>query len=568
MRKILILLLSSILLCTELWAQTRVITGKVSDANGNPIPNASVVIKGSNSGTTTNNEGVYSLSVPANARTLVISSIGLTEQELRIGTNTTLNSVLQSTDQSLQEVVVTSFGIRRDRKTLGYSAPVIKADELTAVKNTNVSNALVGKVAGVRVQGSGGSFTGSNVLIRGYTSVTGSNQPLYVVDGIPIDNSGGGTALQTGPTTTNRAVDINPEDIENMTVLKGAAATSLYGSRAAGGAILITTKKGRTRAKNAIEISSSYNVVQANRLPDYQNMYAQGVGGNYNNRSSTSWGPEIKGQTVTNFFNQPEQLQAYPDNVKDITENGYNLQNNISFSGGSDKTSYRVSYGNTNETFIIKNNMLRRNNLTVNLSSNVTSKLTVGTFINFNNTSSRRTQQGNQLSNPFFRSLFTPRSYDLSNLSYYDAAGNQLYYGGEDNPYWSIDNVKYKDEVNRMFGNLNMKYAFTDWLNADLKVGSDFFAFRSNGFDEIGSRGGGNTRANGTGGVDERRNTTRNLNSYLTLNASKTFGNFSIGATLGNEMVDNYSTTSRLTGVGLTVKGFNQMSNAKTYTPT
>jgi len=568
MRCFFLLLMSSILLCAELLAQTRIVSGKITDANGNPIPNASVVIRGTKSGTTTNNDGMYSLNVPGNARILVISSIGLTEQAISIGSNTTINASLQNTDQSLTEVVVTSFGIRRDRKTLGYSVPVIKADELTAVKNTNISNALVGKVAGVRVQGSGGSFTGSNILIRGYTSVTGSNQPLYVVDGIPIDNSGGGTLLQNGTTTTNRAVDINPEDIENLTVLKGAAATSLYGSRAAGGAILITTKKGRKGTKNAIEVSSSYNVVQSNRLPEYQNLYAQGVAGAYNNRSAQSWGPEIKGQTVTNFFGQPEQLQAFPDNVKDITENGYNLQNNISFSGGSDKTTYRVSYGNTNETFIVRNNQLRRNNLTLNLNSDVTSKLTVGSFINFSNTSSRRTQQGNQLSNPFFRSLFTPRSYDLTNQPYYDAAGNQLYYGGEDNPYWSIENVKYKDEVNRLFGNLNLKYAFTDWLNADLKVGSDFFAFRSNGFDEIGARGGGNTSAQATGGVREIRNTTRNLNSYLTLNASKAFGNFNVSATVGNEIVDNFLTTSNVRGVGLTVKGFNQMSNAKTYTPT
>lgn len=563
----LLLLLAVVCPIILLQAQTKTVSGKVTDDTGAPVPNASVIIKGTNTGTTTNMDGVFSLSVPSSAKTLLISSVGMMPQEVAIGNKTTIAVSLKPEDKSLQEVVVTSFGIRRDKKTLGYSAPVIKADELTAVKNTNITNALVGKVAGVRVQGSGGSFTGSSVLIRGYTSVTGSNQPLYVVDGIPIDNSGGGTALQTGTTTTNRAVDINPEDIESMTVLKGAAATSSYGSRGAGGVILITTKKGRKRAKNSIELSSSYNMVQVNKLPEYQNLYAQGNGGLYQSNAATSWGPEIKGQTVTNFFGKQEQLKAYPNNVKDMFETGFNLQNTLSFSGGSDRTTYRVSYGNTQETFVIRNNKLRRNNLTANISSDVTSKLTIGTFINYNNTSSKRTQQGNQLSNPVFRAWFIPRSYDLTGSPYYDAAGNQSFYGGEDNPYWSMDNVKFNDEVNRLFGNVSFKYKFTDWLDADLKMGSDFFSYRANGFDEIGIRGGGNTNSQGAGGVQEMRHSTRNLNSYFTLNASKRFGEFGVSFTGGNEIVDNYSSTSTVTGVGLTVKGFNQMSNAKTYTP-
>ncbi len=477
----------------------------------------------------------------------------------------------------MTEVIVTSFGMKRDKKTLGYSTPTIKGEDLTAVRNSNITNSLVGKVSGVRTTGPGGSFTGSAVLIRGFTSMTGGSQPLYVVDGIPIDNSGGGAALQTGTTSSNRVVDINPDDIESMTVLKGAAATSSYGSRGAGGVILITTKRGRKGMKNAIEVNSSYNIVQANRIPEFQNEYGQGVSvaGTGGARvaslilnSSSSWGPRIAGQPYTDFYGKSTTLQAYPNNVKDLFETGFGVQNTISFRGGSDKTDYRVAYGNTQETYVIRGNRLRKNNLTLNVNSDVTSKLTIGTSIIFNNTGSRRTQQGNQLSNPVFRSYFIPRSYDLTGSPYYDAAGNQSFYGGEDNPYWSIDNVRYDDEVNRVFGNVNLKYKFTSWLDADLKVGTDFYSFRSHGFDEIGIRGGGNTNSGGVGGVTETRNTLRNLGSYFTLNMNKRFGSFGVTATVGNEMIDNNSYTATVTGITLNVKGFDQMKNATTFTPT
>ncbi|MDQ6608327.1 MAG: TonB-dependent receptor, partial [Bacteroidota bacterium] len=421
---------------------------------------------------------------------------------------------------------------------------------------------------GLRTQGSGGAFTGSRVLIRGNTSVTGISAPLYVVDGVPIDNGGGGNALQTGTTSSNRAVDFNPEDVENMTILKGAAATSLYGSRGAGGVILITTKKGKRRAKNSIEVSSSYNTVDVNRLPEYQNTYAQGNNGTFVPSVSTSWGPEITGQTVTNFFGKQEQLQAFPNNVRDLFQKGHNIQNNVSFSGGSDKTSFRVGFGNTRETYIISNNRLQRNNLTLNLNSEVTSKLTLSSYLNFNNTTSVRTQNGNQLGNPVFRSLFTPRSFDLTNAPVYDAAGNQaLYPGGEDNPYWSIQNLRYNDEVNRMFGNVGLRYKFLDWLSADLKVGSDFYNFFAHGFDEIGSRGQGNTAAQGTGGILDVRNNTRNLNSYLTVSANHRFGNFGVSASIGNEVVENRLQTAQIVGKTLSVRGYDQISNASVYTP-
>jgi TonB-dependent SusC/RagA subfamily outer membrane receptor len=467
MRKLLFIFLFLFGTIATLSAQgNRTISGKITDANGSAIPGANISVLGAKTGAVADNEGNFKVSVPAGTKILVASAINFATKEVPVTSSNSISISLSASEDNLSEVVVTSFGIKRDKKTLGYSTPQISGEELTAVRNTNISNAIVGKVAGVRTSGNGGSFAGSAILIRGYTSMTGSSAPLFVIDGVPIDNGGGGVSLQNGVTNSNRAIDINPDDVADMTVLKGAAATSLYGSRGAAGVILITTKKGTRKTKNHIDVISSYAVVQANKLPDYQNEYAQGTStggvtatttvGVYNSLASTSWGPRILGQNVTNFFGRTEQLSAFPNNVTDLFKNGFNRQNSVSVSGGNDKTTYRVSFNNTKETYIIRSNDLYKNVLSLNLNSQVTDKLSISSYISLNNTTSIRTQQGNQLSNPTFRALFIPRSYDLTNLPYYDANGNQLFYGGEDNPYWSIENVRYNDEVNRFIGNVSL----------------------------------------------------------------------------------------------------------------
>ena len=562
MRKLFSLLAGFVLFIGAVQAQNRTIAGKVTDEKGAGIAGVTVSVKGSTSGTTTGSDGSYSFSAPSSAKTLVFSSVNFSTREQNIGSTNSVSVSLVAKDDALSEVVVTSFGIRRDKKTLGYSTPTISSEEITQVRNSNISNALVGKVAGVRTQGTGGSFTGSSVLIRGYTSVTGSSAPLYVVDGMPIDNGGGGTALQNGATSSNRVLDINPDDVEEMTVLKGAAATSLYGSRGAAGVILITTKKGKKKTKNSVEINTSYNIVQVNRLPEYQNEYAQGANGAYLNANASSWGPKMVGQTVTNFFGNPEVLMPYPNNVKDFFQNGYNLQNSVAFSGGSDKTTFRVSYNNTRETYVVRTNELSKNVLTANLNSDVSDKLQISTFVSINNTQSNRSQQGNQLSNPLFRTWMMPRSYNLTGNPYYRPNGDQWYYGADDNPYWALENVRFNDEVNRFFGNVGLNYKFNNWLNANLKVGGDVQSFKAHGYDEIGTRGGGNTNSQTTGGIIDSRNYSRSWNSYFTLNAQKQFGKFNISGTLGNEIVDNYSQSLSVRSTGLSIRGFDHISNA------
>jgi TonB-linked SusC/RagA family outer membrane protein len=572
------LVLLVVLVAQLTFAQERSVSGIVSDNAGMPLPGVSVLVKGTKNGTQSNFDGKYSIKAQP-SDVLVFSFVGMKTNE-KSASSTTLNVKLSNDAMQLESVVVTSFGIKRDKKSLGYSTPKIEAKELTAARATNVTNQLVGKVAGVRVTGSGGAFSGSSVIIRGLTTFTGSNQPLYVVDGVPIDNSGGGNELQRGATNSNRAVDINPEDIENVVVLKDAASTVLYGSRGASGVILITTKKGKKGEKSSVTFNSSFNIGQVNRLPDYQNEYAQGLNGtltpaqigNANiaaSMSSASWGPRINGQNIINAYGQPEVLKAYENNVSDIFKTSFNSQNNLSFAGGSEKSNYRIAVGNTKETYVIDNNELSRTNLTLSGNNQITDKFNVGANITYTNTSSNRTAQGNNLSNPLFRGYFTPRSYNLTGLPFEDATGKQQYAGGEDNPYWSIKNNKYKDKVNRVLANLNAKYDFTSWLNADFKIGTDYFNQLNKGFDEKGNRGApfiqGSTQI---GGLREDNTTVHNVNTYFTLNANKKFNGFTFTGTLGNEFVNNYRYEMKVTGLNLVVPGFANFSNAITYNPT
>ncbi len=376
MRKFSILFIGVMLVSCLLMAQ-RTIKGKVTDELGLPVQKASVVVKGTTTGTVTNSEGVYSLTVPGNAKVLVISSVDMNPEEVTLGTSNVINVTLRTSERAMTEIVVTAFGIKKDRRTLGYGVSQLNTQQVVQAHTTNITNALQGKIPGVRISGSGGAFTGSNIIIRGYTTFTGSNQPLFVVDGIPIDNSGGSSPLQLGPTVSNRAIDLNQDDIETISVLKGPSAAALYGSRASNGVILITTKKAKPNQKGLIEFSTSYQMETVNRFPDYQNSYAQGNNGLFSPVTQFSWGPPM-GTTVNNawnpdastpatsVFNKTEVLTAYPNNVKDMFRNGNNTQANISFASGSDRSSFRFSYGILYNTWVLDNNRLTRHNFSLN----------------------------------------------------------------------------------------------------------------------------------------------------------------------------------------------------------
>jgi len=577
MKKVL-LLFSVLLLCYSIAnAQNKTITGTVTaKEDRQPIPGASIKVEGTTIGTVTSGSGKFSIQVPVNS-TLLISFIGYTAQKVKVGTENDYQIVLVEDSKNLEEVVVTSFGIQRDKKTLGYGVSKVSSESLTKAPTPDITNALAGKVAGVQISGSGGGFTSSNVTIRGFSSIMRSNQPLYVIDGVPIDNGGGANSVNAGVASSSRASDVNPEDIESISVLKGAAATVLYGSRAASGVILITTKKGKQGSKSEVSFTSNTSWGTINRFPDYQNEYAQGSKGIYGKDAtpaqiykwdpkSTSWGPRIAGQQVTDILGNTVTLQAYPDNVRDILQTQLALDNTINFSGASDKYNYRVSYGNNTQDALVPGNKLYKNTFSGNLGATISDKLKMNTSFSYINNKSNRTQAGNQGANPLWRAIYAPRSYDISGLPVTDAAGGQIWYSSsEENPYWSIDHITTSQELNRFFGNLNLKYDFTSWLQADLKVGVDVFNNNFTGFDDKGVRSNGNTASAGAGGIIERQDMTRNLSSYFTLTANKTFGDFNLSGTLGNEILSNYDKTIIATGKSITIPGFANLKNFTTF---
>jgi len=582
------------------------VSGRVTDkATGDVLPGANVVLLELNRGASTDANGEFIIAlVPQGTYTIVASFIGYKERRGRItvgSSNVTENITLEPDLLGLDELVVTAFGIERDRKSLGYGAQTVGSQELGLARTTNVVNALSGKVAGVRINSSNGMVGSSSaVFIRGFTTFTQSNQPLFVVDGIPIDNSGGGTALQNGVSNSNRAIDINQEDIENITVLKGPAAAVLYGSRAASGAIIITTKKGGSvNGRNVVNYSVSYAFDDVNRYPDFQNEYGQGTAGVYNPVSISSWGPRFGSSSIPctpitagvpstcNASAIPlaprvaaalaEQglpttgvYQAVPNNVEDLFKTGTNMQHNLSVSGSHNSGNYTISYGNLMQSGVLDKNELTRHNLRANSIFQLSDRLSATVSAQHIVSNSERTQIGNQLSNPLFRAWFLPRNYDIKNLPYKNLAGANVYFDVIDNPFWTIENNLWNDEVNRTIGNVSLDYSINDWISVSYKAGTDFYTQTIEAYDQIGNTGGANTGSatGGTGGILNQTLTSQDFYSYLNVSANRDLtDDIKMSLLVGNEVAQQRSNSNAVIGRGLTVRDFYNISNAANFSP-
>ncbi len=576
MIKNLLLLVSFWLASFAVYAQERTITGKIIATDDNtPLPGVNVLIKGTARGTTSTADGTYSIAA-TDSDILIFSFVGYDNQEEAVGNRSFIDVSLQPDVKSLNEVVVTALGIESQKRSLGTSITEVKAEQIESVRQTNVVNALTGKVAGVRIQSSSGMVgSSSSIFIRGFTSFTQSNQPLFVVDGIPIDNGGNGTngsaanALQTGVSNSNRGIDLNPDDIESMSILKGPAAAILYGSRAVNGAIIITSKKGKTKSKNTVEFVSNYNIVEPNRLPKYQNNYAQGDNGFFDPTSLNSWGPKINGQTVNNYLGNQDTLRSYTNNLKNLFQKGSNFQNSINIAGGGDKSTYIVSYSNLQEKGILENNKLTRNTFKVAATNQFTSKFSAGASFTYFNTASQRSPIGNQQSNPLFRGYFLPRSYNLQGFPYQNANGSQSYYDNTtDNPYWTLRNNLYNDRVDRILAYTNLQYNFKEWLNLTYKIGTDTYTQNIKAIDAVGTQGNGFTSSQKQGGAQDENYFYQQINSYLNLKASRKIGEkIGIDVLVGNEINLNYSRDQGVVGSNASLPGFGQVSSYFTYNP-
>jgi TonB-linked SusC/RagA family outer membrane protein len=503
MKKLLLLIVLFVFVGTStLMAQTRVITGTVTSSieGEGPIPGVTVQVKGTTIGTVTDLNGKYSLTIPQNATTLIFSYIGMKRQEVEIAGRSEINGLMESDLLGLDEVIVTALGISREKKALGYSVQDVTGDEIAKAKETNIINSLQGRVSGAQITASSGAVgASSRIVIRGVSSLSGNNQPLFVVDGIPMDNSNFGDTGTDGVNRGSGAADINPDDIETLTVLKGANASALYGSRASAGVIVVTTKKGKKGEKLSVSISNTTTFETPLILPDYQDGYGQGNGGAFsyvdgngggiNDGVDESWGPQLDiGLMIPQFTSidangvaQPAPWISRPDNIKNFFETGRTVSTNLSMTGGNEKSSFRLSYTNLNQKGMVPNTDYMKNTLAFSASTNPVDKLTFSASGNYVGAKSdNQPGYGYAGNNVMQQTLWAGRQVDWTALrdKQYNEDGSKFNWNHNyhNNPYTTLlENLSSLDR-DRFIGNATLNYQFTPWLSAYVRTGGDIYS--------------------------------------------------------------------------------------------
>ena len=583
-------------------AQTQKVTGVViSEEDGQPVVGASVLVKGTTLGTITDVDGNFNLSnVPSSAKTLQISYIGMQTQEVVIKPN--LKVVLKADAQKLDEVVVTAMGISREKKALGYAVQDVKSDALTRAANTDLAGALQGKVSGIDITPSSGMpGASSKITIRGSRSFTGDNTPLYVIDGMPIASTADvSTSLTDGAYGTdyaNRAVDIDPNDIESINILKGQAASALYGMRASNGVIVITTKsgKGADKGKPTITFSTNLSFDKISTLPELQQEYAQGSGGTFDPSSPFAWGPKISelandptygGNTDNSYTSQYSKQsgkyyvpqlaaagmnpwatpQAY-NNMKDFFETGVSWSNNVNVAQRFDKGNYSFSLGNTTSNGIVPSTGMDRYNVKMSAEAQLHPNWTTG--FNGNFVTSKITKQSTANTSVVATIYNAPVSYNMAGIPSHiegDPYTQNTYRDSWiDDAYWAVDNNQFSERSQRFFGNAFVKYTTkfgTDNHKLDIKyqIGDD--AYTTN-YSEI--YGYGSTWAP-TGEDSEYHYTVNELNSLLT--AAYTWNineEWTLDALIGNEFVDKKTKYEYAYSMNFNFPGWNHLNNASVF---
>ena len=503
MKKLLLLIVLFVFAgVSTLMAQTRVITGTVTSSveGEGPIPGVTVQVKGTTIGAVTDVNGNYTITAPQNATTLIFSYIGMKKQEVDIEGRSVINGIMEADILGLDEVVVTALGISREKKAIGYSVQDVTGDEIAKAKETNIINSLQGRVSGAQITSTSGAVgASSRIVIRGISSLSGNNQPLFVVDGIPIGNMNFGDSGNDGTNRGSGAADINPDDIETITVLKGANASALYGSRASAGVIVVTTKKGRTGEKLSVNISNTTSFETPLRLPDFQDKYGQGNagrfsyvdggGGGINDGVDESWGPQLDiGLMIPQFSSvdengvaQPAPWVSYPDNVKGIFELGQTITTNVSFTGGSEKSSFRLSFTDLRQLGMIPNTDYMKKTLAFSATSNPVDRLTFSASGNYVNArSDNQPGYGYNANNIMQQLTWTGRQVDYTLLRDKQRnADGSIYnwnHNFHNNPYMTLYENTNSLNRERIIGNAMVKYQFTPWLSAFIRTGGDIYS--------------------------------------------------------------------------------------------
>lgn len=553
--------------------------GKITnEQDGTTLPGVVVFEKGTDNNTLSDINGEYRITVAGDQSILVFNYVGMETQE-HPATRSILNVSMKSKTE-LKEVVVTALGISKERKALGYQVSEVSGSDLVRSGEANVIQGLAAKAPGIQVTSSGGvPGASSKINIRGNQTFTGNNQPLIVVDGVPIDNTtytseGSDNPFNpnlTGVNNSNRALDINPDDIESVSILKGPAAAALYGQRAGAGAIIYTTKKGRYKRGIGITFASSLELQRINKLPQEQRKYAQGVpNANGVPTFSTadpgpdqlfdteddvaygvtgSWGPDIAGAGLRSY-----------DNPRSFFQTGINYNNQIAIDGGTETTMYRFSISNYNSQGIIPNTKLDRTTVRLTGEHKLTEKFRVGTTISYSNTRGTKAQNGSNLAGIMLGLLRMPASYDVNNYIY-DNGYVQTYFGLYDNPLYTAYKNPFNDNTNRVFGNTYLNYDPVSWLNIACKVGIDNYNEQRRQVYHTSSAGDDNSLRYGQVNYD-------NINSFqfysdLLVTGKKTFGeDIHTSLTLGNNVWNSGFASQYSRGRNLVIEDFYNLDNS------
>lgn len=580
-----------------LYSQERTITGKVIDENQESIPGASILIKGTTKGAATDMNGDFSLSLLESENILEVSFIGYNKTEFNVGNQSRITISLLPEETALSEVVVTALGVKRDERALGYTVQQVDTRGMDQAKETNLVNSLTGKIAGVQITNSSGNIGGSSrITIRGINSISGNNQPLFVVDGTPIDNSNYNSddqgAGNGGRDYGNAAQDINPDDIESISVLKGPSASALYGSRASNGVILITTKSGAKSKGIGVSFNSSTMMSKVFLLPEMQNEYGGGFALKFeevvdpidgltykvvNTNANNSWGPRFDGTLVRHWdslypgepnYGEVRPWVATPNNIKDFFQTGVTLSNNVSVSGGNDKSSFRLSYTNLDQTGVMPNSSIKRNTIAVSADTKLSEKFSAGAKFNYIRTEAKgRPSTGNWIPGRPVNVLnywyeWTQRQIDPARLRNYQSEryyhmtwntqglGRHTEQSYNNNPYFTLFEEYSNDLKDRVFGNINVTYQVLPELSLTLFARTDFYTDMR---EDRASIGGYLQNAYEKDNYNFKEDNFELLGQYNTDLGQ----NFNLGVTFGgnirkNTFVNNYARTQG----GLSVPNF------------
>ena len=553
-------------------AQVTTVRGIVTtEEDGEPVIGASVIVKGTSLGTVTDVNGRFELSgLPPSATRLLISYISLMAKEVAIAPQVSVT--LKSDTHLLDEVVVTALGISREKKALGYTAQEVKQDALVQGKDNNLLNSLSGKIAGVRITNTQGDVGSSRIVIRGETSIAGENQPLFIVDGIPVDNSQL-NARSSGRDFKNAIADLNPEDIKTLTVLKGPNAAALYGARAAHGAIVITTKGGDKRQKGiGITLHSSTQVSFVATLPEFQNLFGQGAGGRFsyvdgkgagvNDGVDESWGPRLDIGLLIPQFDSPLDADgnrvatpwvSHPNNVRDYFRMGISTNNGISIARGDDKYQFRVGYNYEKQVSIVPDAGTNKTNISLNTDYHLAKWIVVGATANYivytaPSLPGSATPSGSNVrsNSPMLQFLWFGRQVDTNSLKAdYTRNWNSSYY---DNPFWSASYNTQSQERHRLIGDLHAEFRLTDGLHVRFRTSTDWYNDRRKSKVKWGSAGAGSPYGSyAEDAYTVKENNTEVLATYI----KQLNKNWGIDALLGfnvrnKQYENNYQAAPRL----------------------